>query len=194
MKRSTLSILASLSLLLLAGCSSKSDYYTLQPRLLPQQEVRSLHTRNVVGIGEVQVADYLEKKELSTRLGPTRIRIHQNALWAGSLGRNIQRVLQTNLSQLLPNRTFLAYPWEEPISDRHRLFVTVDQFDGDSNGTVTLMGHWSLVDQRADKVVRGEDFRYRERGAPGTPGIVETQNRLLERLSRRIATKIRNRI
>ncbi len=194
MKRSTFHILTSLSLLFLAGCSGKSDYYTLQPRLLPQQEVRAMHTRSVVGIGEVQVADYLEKKELSTRLSPTRVQVHPKKLWAGSLGRNIQRVLQTNLSQLLPDRTFLSYPWEEPLSDSHRLFVTVDQFDGDTNGTVTLMGHWSLVDQKAGKVVRGEDFRYQEQGEPDTAGIVATQNRLLERLSRRIAAKIRGRI
>ncbi|WP_292661993.1 PqiC family protein [Nitratifractor sp.] len=183
-----------LAVIFLAGCSGKSDYYTLQPRLLPRHELRSIKTDHIVGIGEVQVADYLDKKELATRLGHSRMQIRQNSLWAGALNRNIQRVLKVNLSQLIPSRTFLAYPWEEPVSDSHRLFVTVDQFDGDSNGTVTLMGHWSLVDQRENRLVTGEDFRLTERGAPDTAGIVQTQNRLLERLSRIIAGKIRNRI
>jgi len=195
MKRKRLWILlAALLGLLLSGCSSKSDYYRLQPRLLPHQSTKALHTKNIVGIGEVQVADYLEKHSLTTRLGPGQLKINESALWAGSLSKNIQQVLQTNLSQLLPSRTFLSYPWEEPLSDSHRLFVTIDQFDGDSNGTVTLMGHWSLVDQKENRLVTGEDFRYVERGAPDTLGIIDTQNRLLERLSRRIASKIRHRI
>ncbi|WP_456427752.1 PqiC family protein [Nitratifractor sp.] len=194
MYKNTALLSAALATLLLAGCSGKSDYYTLQPRLLPHHELRSIQTEHIVGIGEVQVADYLDKKELATRLDHGRMRIRQNSLWAGALNRNIQRVLKVNLSQLIPSRTFLAYPWEEPVSDSHRLFVTVDQFDGDSNGTVTLMGHWSLVDQRENRLVTGEDFRLTERGAPDTAGIVQTQNRLLERLSRIIAGKIRNKI
>lgn len=180
--------------LLLAGCSGKSDYYTLQPRLLPQYELRSIKTEHIVGIGEVKLADYLEKKELATRLDHGRMRIRQKNLWAGALNRNIQRVLKVNLSQLIPSRTFLAYPWEEPVSDTHRLFLSIDQFDGDANGTVTFMGHWSLVDQRENRLVTGENFLLTQRGDPDTSGIVRTQSRLLERLSRIIAQKIRNRI
>lgn len=194
MKRYTLAIPGLLLILLLAGCSSRSDYYRLHPRLLLAQEVRPLHTRHIVGIGEVQVADYLQKESLATRLGPGRIKINDTALWAGSLSKNIQRVLQVNLSRLLPTRTFLSYPWEEPLSDDERLFLTVDRFDGDLNGTVTFMGHWSLIDRKEDRLVTGESFRYIRRGAPGTAGIVETQSRLLEQLSRRIASRIRHRI
>jgi uncharacterized lipoprotein YmbA len=194
MKRITLIPLALPLLLLLAGCSSKSDYYRLQPRLLPHRDITPLSTRHVVGIGEVQVADYLQRKGLTLRLGPSRLKVDENALWAGSLDKNIQKVLQRNLSQLLPSATFLSYPWEEPLTDKERIFVTVDRFDGDSNGTVTLEGHWSLVDRGEEKMLLGEDFYYTERGEATLPGIVATQNRLLERLSRRIASRIRPRI
>jgi len=180
-----------LILLTLSGCSGKSEYYTLQPKLMPPAGTHPLSAHRVIGIGEVQVADYLEKKEVGTRRENNTIAFHQQALWAGDLGRNIQRVLKINLSRLLPTTTVLSYPWSEPLNDTHRLYLTVDQFDGDSNGSVTFMGHWSLVDQANDRLLTGEDFRYIERGGADTPGIVETQNRLLERLSRRIAARIR---
>jgi len=194
MKRQTYAILGLLLTLLLAGCSSRSDYYRLHPTLQPSRQIRPLHPRQIVGIGEVQVADYLQKESLATRLTPNRIKIDDTALWAGSLGKNIQQVLQADLSRLIPSRTFLTYPWEEPLSDNARLFLTVDRFDGDSNGTVTFAGHWSLVDRQEDRLITGESFDYTQRGAPTTAGIVETQSRLLERLSRRIASRIRSRI
>ncbi|ADV46867.1 PqiC family protein [Nitratifractor salsuginis] len=192
MKKLTLLSFALLTLFL-AGCSSRSEYYRLQPRLQPHRDVTPLSTRHIVGIGEVQVTDYLQQKALTLRLGPSRLKVKENALWAGSLDKNIQKVLQHNLAQLVPDYTFLSYPWEEPLSDRTRIYVTVDRFDGDSNGTVVLEGHWSLVDREKDRMVLGEDFHYMQRGAANLPGIVATQNRLLERLSRRIASRIRQR-
>ncbi|WP_292657661.1 membrane integrity-associated transporter subunit PqiC [Nitratifractor sp.] len=194
MKRPFAATFSMFLLLLLAGCSSKSDYYRLQPRLMPQHKIQPLHTHRLIGIGEVQVADYLEQKSLTTRISPERLQVHDTDLWAGSLSKNIQQVLQSNLSQLLPSNTFLAYPWEEPLSDAYRLYLTVDQFDGDANGTVTLSGHWSLVNRQKDRLVLGENFRLTAQGAPETSGIVATQSRLLERLSRRIAARIRSRI
>jgi uncharacterized lipoprotein YmbA len=193
MKHLTLASLIVLSLLL-GACSSRSDYYRLQPHLMPRHNVTPLHPKRIVGIAEVQVADYLQQKSLATRLGPNRLKIDESALWAGALDKNIQRVLQHDLAGLVPSRTFLAYPWEEPVSDDYRIFVTVDQFDGDSNGTVTLAGHWSLIDRREDRLLMGENFRYSTKGAATLPGIVATQNRLLERLSRHIAARIRQRI
>jgi uncharacterized lipoprotein YmbA len=180
-----------LALLLLGGCSTKSEFYRLQPTVSAPTGSRTLHPHRVLGIGEVQVADYLEKPELVTRLAPTHLEVHDEKRWAGSLAGSIQEVLQQDLSALLPRHTVLRYPWDEPVDDRYRLYVTVDRFDGDANGTVTLAGHWSLADREASRVVTGEKFRYVERGTPGPEGVVRTQSSLLERLSRRIAGKIR---
>jgi len=179
------------ALLGLAGCSGKSEFYRLRPTLQPPAGSHTIHPGRVLGIGEVQVSDYLDKPEMVTRLAPSRLKVHEEQRWAGSLAKSIQEVLQQDLTPLLPRVTVLNYPWEEPVDDRYRLYVTVDRFDGDANGTVTLAGHWSLADRNDSKVVAGEKFRYVERGAPGPAGVVATQSTLLERLSRHIAGKIR---
>jgi len=185
-------VLSLLSLLLiLGGCSSKSEFYRLQPTIVGPTGSHPLHPGRILGIGEIQVADYLEKPELVTRLAPTHLKLHEEQRWAGSLAGSIQEVLQQNLTTLLPGYTVLNYPWDEPVDDRYRLYVTVDRFDGDANGTVTLSGHWSLVDRTESRIVTGEKFRDVARGNPGIQGVIETQNTLLERLSRRIAAQVR---
>jgi len=188
----SLSALALLSLLLLlGGCSSKNEFYRLRPTVSGSAGSRAIHPVRILGIGEVQVSDYLEKPELVTRLAPTHLKVHEEQRWAGSLAGGIQEVLQQNLSALLPRHTVLSYPWDEPVTDTYRLYVTVDRFDGDANGTVVLAGHWSLADRAESRIVTGEKFRYIERGSSDIQGVVSTQSALLERLSRRIASKVR---
>jgi len=186
-----LSLLLLPALLLLGACSSKSDFYRLHPLLMQHGKQRPLHQNRLLGVGEVALADYLAKSEIVTLENAQKLDIHEHHLWAGDLAKNIQSVLVQDLGALLPHTTVLAYPWNEPLRDRYRLYLSVDHLDADADGSVTLSGHWSLVDQESDEVTTGESFRYTERGTPDTSGIVATQSRLLERLSRRIATKVR---
>jgi len=190
-KKETLTLFLGLGLLL-GGCSSKSELYRLHPTIQSSEGTRTLREHRLLGIAEVEVADYLEKPELVTRLSPTHLQPHDEEQWAGSLSGSVQEVLQENLTALLPGVGVLRYPWEEPLSDPYRLYVSIDRFDGDLNGTVTLAGRWSLIDRREDRLVAGERFRYSAKGpAEKTDDIVATQSSLLERLSRRIASKIR---
>lgn len=182
------------AMILFAGCSSKSNFYQLHPKTMQVSEKKARKRGILIGIGEVEVPDYLNKPEMVTRLSAGRIDIHEEERWVGSFSRNIQSVLAHNLSILLPKYTIMTYPWEEPVSDRYRIYVTIDRFDGDSSGTVTMHGRWSLADQRDNRVLFGESINYREQGAATLDAIVDTQSSLLEKLSRHIAAKIRSRI
>ncbi len=181
------------SLLLLTACSRHLDYYKLHPTLLPKRQIQTINPKHILGISEVKIANYLQKESLTTRLSSNHLNVKDDTVWAGSLAKNIQQVLQIDLSSLLPSYTVLSYPWEEPFNDKKRLFLSIDRFDGDKNGTVVLMGHWSLIDQESDKLISGENFRYIQKGTPNISGVVQTQSQLLERLSRRIAKRVRGR-
>jgi len=186
-------ILAS-ALLLLSGCSSKSNFYQLHPKnRLANSTIQSKRSM-VVGIAEVEIAEYLKKSEVVTRMSAGRVNIHDDAVWAGSLDKNIQLVLMHNISALLPHYTFLAYPWEEPIDDRYRIYITINHFDGNENGNVTLHGRWSLVNKKENKVLYSESINYESQGGQSLDEIIDTQSQLLDRLARRIAEKIRTRI
>jgi len=179
---------------LLSGCSSKSNFYQLHPGTSRHMAVYQNKKETVIGIAEVEVAEYLKKSEVVTRLGAGRIHVHETDLWAGSLADNIQSVLMHNLAARLPRYTFLAAPWEEPLEERYRIYVTVDRFDADENGTATLQGRWSLVNKTENRVEYSESVNYTTAGGETLDAIVDTQSKLLEKLSRRIAGKIATRI
>jgi len=179
---------------LLAGCSSKSNFYQLHPKMVQKTEKKALKRGTVIGIGEVEVAEYLNKPEIVTRLSAGRIDVHEKERTAGSFPKNIQSVLAHNLSLLLPAYTVLTSPWEEPVSDRYRIYVVIDRFDGDSSGSVAMRGRWSLVDKIDEKVLFGESIDYSLQGGATLDAIVDTQSRLLDRLSRHIAARIRTRL
>jgi len=191
--RKQLSIIL-LSLLMLAGCTAKSSFYQLHPKAKKTAQSRSSQKARVIGVAEVEVPEYLDKPEIVTRLTAGRLSIHADDRWAGSFPKNMQSVLRHNLGSMLPRYTFLAYPWEEPISDSYRIYLTIDRFDGDAAGVVTLEGRWSLVDRNESRVLFAETIHDTLKGGPSLDAIVDTQSSLLYELSRRIAGKVRSKI
>ena len=183
-----------LLLALITGCTSKSEFYQLH---VPAEESvnTTKHMRqNVIGVAEVEVAEYLDKPQIVTRLSAGRLHVHEERRWAGSLPKNIQTVLTHELSKELPHYSFLAYPWEEPITDRYRIYLTVDRFDGDETGMVTFEGRWSLVDKEDNRVITSQIVNYHEQGGVTMDELVATQSRILDKLSRDIAKKIKGRL
>ena len=179
---------------MMAGCSSKSNFYQLHPQQAVETNSRAHLKSTVIGVDEVNLADYLDKPQIVTRISAGRLSLHEEDRWAGALDKNIQSILTQNLSKSLPHYTFLASPWDEPVKDRYRIYVDVDRFDGDMNGTVTFEGRWSLVDREDDRIVTGEKVNYVKQGNPTLEGIVATQSKIVSRLSNDIAKKIRGRI
>jgi len=180
--------------IILIGCSSNLKYYTLTPKIAPKSGTKALNTKKLIGIDEVKVSEYLERKSLGVLESGNRLKIDDSKLWVSSLSSNIQQVLKINLSSLMPSYSFITYPWNEPIEDNYRLYVTINRFDGDINGTVSLMGRWSLEDRKENKIIKAESFFYREKGGSSLDSIVETKSSLLKRLSQEIARGIKRKI
>lgn len=187
-------MLGTVAAVMMTGCSSKSNFYQLYPQQAVETNSRAHLKSTVIGVDEVDLADYLDKPQIVTRLSAGRLSLHEEDRWAGALDKNIQSILTQNLSKSLPYYTFLASPWDEPVKDRYRIYVDVDRFDGDMNGTVTFEGRWSLVDREDDRIVTGEKVNYVKQGNPTLEGIVATQSKIVSWLSSDIVKKIRGRI
>ena len=187
-------LITTLSFLLLGGCSSKENYYQLHVEQDNNINHSKTHKGKYIGIAEVEIAEYLKKPELITRVSLGRTILHDKDLWTESFEKNIQSVLQYNFSMYAPKYRFISYPWEEPINDSYRIYLTVDKFEGDTNGVVTLDGRWSLVNKNQDKVIFSESIHDRQQGKNTLEGIVNTQSALLNILSQHIINKIDSRI
>ncbi len=175
----------------MTGCSTKSNFYQLHTPQTEQKQGTSHLRHTVIGIGEVSLPAYLDKPQVVTRITQGRLQINETERWAGELDKNIQSVVSDNLSALLPQYTFMNAPWDEPVQDRYRIYITIDRFDGDNNGVVTLKGRWSLVDREENKLITGEVIDFTQKGEVGMDGLVTTQSRVLQAMSKQIAQKIR---
>ena len=178
--------------LLLGGCSSKSNFYQLHTASVDDVQRTKHIKKTVIGIAEVDLPEYLDKPQIVTRLSASQLKVNETERWVGAFDKNIQTVLADNLSRLLPQYSFLTHPWEEPMEDRYRIYLSVERFDGDTkSGVVTFNGRWSLVDVENNRLITGEDIDYTERGGVSVDALVQTQSRLLERLSRHIAQRVK---
>jgi len=187
-------LILAVAALFFAGCSSKSNFYQLNPKEMKQHSSVTGLKKTVIGIAEVDMAEYLDKPQIMTRLSAEKLQLHETERWAGGFDKNVQSVLAYDLSVLLPRYTFLARPWDEPIEEKYRIYVRIDRFDGDGNGTVTLDGRWSLVNVEERKPLISEEIHLQQKGAPTIDGIVATQSDLLARVSRHIAKRLKSRL
>ncbi len=178
--------------LLLGGCSSKSNFYQLHTASVDDVQRTKHIKKTVIGIAEVDLPEYLDKPQIVTRLSASQLKVNETERWVGAFDKNIQSVLANNLAKLLPQYSFLTRPWEEPVEDRYRIYLSVERFDGDAQtGVVSFRGRWSLVDVENNRLITGEDIDYSERGGANVDALVNTQSRLLERLSRHIAQRVK---
>jgi len=177
---------------LLGGCSSKSNFYQLHTAGIDDVQ-RTKHIRKtVIGIAEVDLPEYLDKPQIVTRLSASQLKVNETERWVGAFDKNIQTVLANNLAKMLPRYSFMVRPWEEPVEDRYRIYLGIERFDGNAQtGVVSFRGRWSLVDAENNRLITGEDIDYSERGGMRVDALVDTQSRLLERLSRHIAQRVK---
>jgi hypothetical protein len=189
-------IIAAISSLIFAGCFGKSEsarFYTLS--VLPEAPAVSTPDhpdRNpAVGIGPIQIADYLNQSKIVTRSGDNRLQPAEYDQWAGSFKDNLTHVLADNLGFLVPTERIYLYPWRTSLPIDYQVVVDIIRCDGRLGEAVKLVARWSLLSgedkevlatrrSSIEEMVNGSDF----------DALVAAQSRALAELSRQIAAAI----
>jgi len=191
-----LCILPALAMLpLLAGCSSTSQavtYYGLSSPAAPKPpEPAAAGAPPTVGIGSVVLPDYLDRPQLVTRVGPNQLRVDEFHRWAGPLGSEIERVLTENLVQMIGPGQVAHRPWGSDFSPAKKLTVTIFAFERMPDETVRLTATVTIADVASGKKPRTWEVDFHEpAGGTGYADLVAAQSRLIEMLSREIATAV----
>jgi len=135
---------------LLLGCSSTSPpprYYTLnslsfpKPAETPTPRIDTL----IVGIGPVEIPDYLDKPQIVTRTAGNELLFSEFDLWGGSLQKDVTRVLIENISSLFVSEPVTIVVWKAYVPGFFRVPVYLVRFDATPGGAVFLNAKWGII-------------------------------------------------
>ncbi|MBW2196075.1 MAG: membrane integrity-associated transporter subunit PqiC [Deltaproteobacteria bacterium] len=181
--------------IMLAGCvgtSSPVTFYTLNPLSgVKPDSSGDIADRNIaVGVGPVTFPGYLDRPQIVTRRGQSRIEISEFHRWGDSLLKSFSRILAKNISILLPTNQVNVYPWRDGFSPVYRVKLDVEQFDGQLGDFVLLDVTWSVTGpENVDMVVRTSAIEERM-STTDHDGLVAAMSRALAALSREIVEVI----
>ncbi len=181
--------------LIMAGCASTAPtrFYSLSSLVASDatNETASADQDIAIGVGPVEIPDYLYRPQIITRTGRNEIKIADFDKWAGSLKTDISRVIAENLSVLLSTVRVYAYPWKNYIPVKYQIVVNVSRFDGSLGGDVVLKAHWTILGGEDKKVILTDTASFSEKtDGKDYDSLVAAKSRMLANLSREIATAL----
>lgn len=177
----------------LAGCArtQPTTLFILEPvsQSGSGQGVEPLGRNVGIGIGPVEIPDYLDRPQIITRTNRNELHMSEYNRWAEPLGENFTRTLAGNLSAFLVTDRIYTYPWDTPEAVGYQVLVNVSRFDAEPGGNAVLKARWSLVARKdGEKTILTQKTNLSEPvGADTYNALVEAQSRVLEKFSREVA-------
>jgi uncharacterized protein len=189
--RTAVLFVAGFCLLLSAGCarSAPTHFYLLQPLSGQDTQVRTPE-KYLYGIGPVEIADYLKRQQIANRIAQNEIVFSDFNSWAEPLDRCVIRVLSENLSVLLNTAHIQTYPWLPSLPVDYQVRMRIARFDGTTNEEAVLVAYWSIYGRNDAMVGDHKSVISEKIDTGGFDGLVQAQNRALEKLSREIAAAL----
>ena len=179
--------------LCLGGCglSRQAKFYILHPVNSPGaagKQVALPAPTVTVGIGPVEIPDYVDRPQIVTRTAQNALELAQFDRWGGALKPDVARVLVENLSALLPADQVAVVSWKRSVPLQNRVAIDVTRFDAMPGDSVWLKAQWTIYGQDGKTVAMARETNVREplSGRDYT-SIVAAMSRTLGTLSQDIA-------
>jgi uncharacterized lipoprotein YmbA len=177
-----------------AGTSPPANFYVLSSitESAAASAVVGNESRIAIGVGPVNLPDYLDRSQIVTRSSPNELKVAAFDRWAESLKSSFPRVLTENLSALLNTNQVAVFPWRKAIPVEYQVIVDVVQFDAESGGNAVLIARWSILGDGGDKlyVIKKSTFTV-STNKDDYAELVSAQSQTLAEFSREIAEAIK---
>jgi len=179
-----------------AGCLGSSpavEYYTFETiEANAGDSTGDLGPELAVGVGPVDLPGYLDRQQIVTRPGGSRVRYDEFNRWVGMLDSEIPRALGNNLRVLLASDRIVAYPTIANFPLDYRVTVEIERFDAERGGEALLVARFIIQSGEGGDALSVErsDLR-REVESRSYSDLAAAHSELLADLSRAIAAKIR---
>ena len=135
---------------LFTGCLATPSQPTRFYMLNPQDESKAVSQTEtgescvVIGVGPVQVAEYLNRPQIVTRISNNELNLAEFDRWAEPLVDTFSRVLSENLAKLLCTDPIVIFPSRGSIPVDYKVEVEVIHFHGVLGKNVTLITRWAV--------------------------------------------------
>ena len=184
------SLLSILAFSVLTGCSTSppTRLYLIEPIRVSERPKESKPLR--IGIGPIQLAEHLNRKEILTQDKRYRINAAEFDRWAEPLDDNITAALAENLSLLIPTESVLAYKWDLGYPVDYRVRVNILSFGSEPSGEIVLSAFWVIQDAGGSSVKLRKSRYSERRNGDDMVSIVAAMSRTIEQLSRDIASAL----
>lgn len=185
MRLNKLILILVISLLLLAcGRSKDSQFYVLNP--IPPYKEKVHYTPIQIGIDEISIPAYLDKPQLMIYHAINQMSLEEYHQWAESSDKNIKRVIETNLSTLLPGAIVENSPWDIKFKPNFHLQIDISEFTININGNSVLRAKYLIYSE--EQLIKKEDvYYYIKLPIVTVDNLVRSMNTNLTHLSEDIA-------
>lgn len=187
-------ILALLNLaLLLAACASSppTRFYVLSTLPQPAQPVGYAAGQEIaVGVGPVELPEYLDRSQLVTRSGQNELNLAEFDRWGESLKDNAAQVLAENLAVLLPSKKISTYPWKRSTLIQYQVTAKITRFDHTLGGETALDVRWAVLAADGAELFSRQSHYAESPAGDDAAATVAAMNRALAQFSREVASTL----
>lgn len=185
-----LSVLLCTGSLLLAGCASPPERFYVLSALQTAQSAEQ-GAELAVGVGPVEMPDYLDRPQIVTRTGLNELNLAEYDRWGEPIKDNATEVLAENLAILLSSKKVSVYPWRRSTVVNYQIPLKIIRFDRTEGGEVVLHVRWSLLDGDGKELFAQESRFVESPKGVDFPATVAAMDRALGEFSREVANTLR---
>ena len=170
------------------GAAPPDNYYLLTAESAAREAPGDL----TVGVGPVEIPDYLQRGEIAWYLNGNSLVVDSGERWAEDLDLGITRVVAANLARLGAAGSVLLYPWRQDEDPAFSLRLDIRAMNRAGPSAALLEAAWRLVDEESGEVLERGVFN-REEGMDGFsyPALVAAWSDLLAELSAELDAALR---
>lgn len=141
-------LLATLSALAAPGCSGlfpravPASYYVLSP--VGGSGAMALPV--ALGVGPVQLPEFLDRPQIATRTGPNEVGYSETHRWAAPLQQGVLSVLALDLGARLGTDRVSSFPFALGLGRDYDVIVDFARLEASASGEVSLDALWRIRD------------------------------------------------
>jgi len=141
-----------------------------------------------IGLGPVNIPVYLDKPKIATEDSNNMLKFAEFDRWGEPLETALARVINENLTVMMPQATIEVFPWNLFVSVRYQVIVDVIQMKANLDKDLFLLVKWSIIDLKNKNVAFTKRSEFSQPIAPHNyTGLAEAVSNAAILLSSQIA-------